>query len=287
MAPEKSPTPAASPPRFVPPGGWLRLAREIPCLVRGRLIRARRAPAGGAPPPWWRWRLVIKLDPDRPLSARALERVLDSGADALLIGGTQGITEAKVLELLRRLEAARHRPPVWLEVSALSAAVPGAPGYLVPFVLNAGDPAWAGRAQAEALGAILPRLGAIVPWERLWPAAYLILNPDSAAARLTAAVAPPPETAAGYAALAGRLLRLPLLYVEYSGRFGDPELVGRLRRAAGPSCRVWYGGGVDSGARAAQVARAAHAVVVGNAAHEVPERLGEIAAAVRATPLPP
>ncbi|BDG61687.1 heptaprenylglyceryl phosphate synthase [Caldinitratiruptor microaerophilus] len=230
---------------------------------------------------------MIKLDPDRALSARALELVLATGADALLVGGTQGITAEKVLGLLGRLEAALRRPPVWLEVSSPAAAVPGAPGYLVPFVLNAGDPTWTGRAQAEALGAMLPRLGAILPWERLWPAAYLILNPDSAAARLTAAEAPPPETAVGYAALAGRLLRLPLLYVEYSGRFGDTQLLDRLRRAAGPSCRVWYGGGVDSGARAAAAARAAHAVVVGNAAHEVPDRLSEIAAAVRATPPPP
>lgn len=287
MAPDRPGTPDASRSRFAPPGGWLRLAHEIPWLVRSRLARTRPAPTGDALPPWWRWRVVIKLDPDRPLTGQALELVLGSGADALLVGGTQGITESKVLGFLRRLEGASHRQPVWLEVSSASAAVPGIEGYLVPFVLNAGDPTWAGRAQAEALGAILPRLGAILPWERLWPAAYLILNPESAAARLTAAVAPPTETAAGYAALAGRLLRLPLLYVEYSGRFGDTKLLGRLRRAAGPSCRVWYGGGVDSGARAAQAARAAHTVVVGNAAHEVPERLSEIVTAVRATPPPP
>lgn len=287
MEPDGPRTPGAPRPGFVPAGGWLGLVREVPWLVRARLTGARHTPAGGAPPPWWRWRLVIKLDPDRPLSARALELVLHCGPDAILVGGTQGITTAKVLATVRRLEAARRCPPVWLEVSSPAAAVPGAPGYFVPFVLNAGDPTWTGRAQAEALGAILPRLGAILPWERLWPAAYLILNPDSAAARLTAAEAPPPETAAGYAALAGRLLRLPLLYVEYSGRFGDTQLLDRLRRAAGPSCRVWYGGGVDSGARAAGAARAAHAVVVGNAAHEVPERLDEIAAAVRATPPPP
>lgn len=268
-----------------PPGGWHRLLRELPWLLRAA---GRGRPQKPPPhPPWWHWRAVVKLDPDRGLPDSALDQVLEAAPDALVVGGTQGITAEKVLALLSRLERSRTRIPVWLEVSAGEAAIPGVGGYLIPHVLNAGDPRWCGRAQAAALASLIPRFGWIVPWDRLWPAAYLVLNPDSAVARLTGSAPPPPDEAVGYAALAGRLLRLPLLYVEYSGRLGDLALVDRLRRAAGPSCRVWYGGGIDGPAPAAAAARRAHTVVVGNAAHTSPGRLAGIVEAVRGAPAPP
>lgn len=278
---------AAAPPGV--PGGWRRLLAEVPGALWRALGTRRAGPGpGGAPggaglPPWWRWRHVVKLDPDRPLSDAALRQVLACGTDAVVVGGTQGITAAKVLALLDRLQGAPV--PVALEVSAPGAAVPGVGTYFIPLVLNAGDPRWLAGDPAAALADLLPRYGPLIPWERMWPAAYLVQNPAAAAAQKTGARPAPPHLAAGYAALAARVWRLPLIYVEYSGTFGDPDLVAAVRRAAGPTCRVWYGGGVDTPDRAAAMARAAHTVVVGNAAHTCPECLPATVAAVRSVPL--
>lgn len=251
------------------PGGWRRLLRELPAAIRRRLA----PPAPGAAPPWWEWRHVVKLDPDRPLTDAALGQVLASGTDAVVVGGTQGITQNKVLTLLDRLRGAPC--PVALEVSDPGAAVPGVDIYLIPLVLNAAEPAWLGQAQAQVLAGLLPGFGPLIPWERMWPVAYLVQNPESAVGARTGARPLTPAAAAGYAALAARLWRLPLLYVEYSGRYGDPALVAAVRAAAGPGARVWYGGGITGAAQAVAMVRAADAVVVGNLAHTLPEKVAE------------
>lgn len=258
------------------PGGWRRLLQEVPGAVRRTLLPA---PVPAEPPPWWGWRHVTKLDPDKPLTPAALECVLASGTDAVVVGGTQGITQEKVLTLLERLRGAPF--PVALEVSDPSAAVPGAAVYLIPLVLNAGDPTWVGQAQATTLARLLPAYSRLIPWERMWPAAYLVQNPASAVGTKTGARPVNREEAAGYGALAGRLWRLPLIYVEYSGCYGDPALVAAVRQAAGPGVRVWYGGGIDNAQKACAMAQAAHTLVVGNAAHAAPQGLADLVRATR------
>ncbi len=211
---------------------------------------------------WRGWRHVTKLDPDRPVSDAALERLAASGTDALVLGGTGGLTEEKVLNLLGRV-----RPlglPVAIEVASPACLLPGADWYLVPVVLNAGDPWWLAGAHVDALRRLLA-LGVDFDWPRVLSEGYLVQNPASAVARLTGArPAATSREAESYALLAERVYHLPIFYVEYSGSFGDPELV----RAAGrqlAGARLFYGGGVDSEERAAAVAAVAHTVVVGNA----------------------
>lgn len=232
------------------------------------------------PPPDWRsWRHVTKLDPERELPQSTLDLVYQSGTDAILVGGSTGMTMDAVGQLLDRLQGAPL--PVALEVSTLAAAVPGPDLFLIPMVLNAGETAWMGGAQAEALGKLLPHLEPIIPWELLLPEAYLILNPEATAARLTGAkTGLTPQEAAAWAALAGRIWRLPLLYVEYSGRFGDVTLLQRVKEAAGPA-HVIYGGGIKGAREAALVAPWADTVVVGNLVYEAPEQLRETVTAVK------
>lgn len=232
------------------------------------------------PPPWRRWRHVTKLDPDKPLSDARLDFVLHSGTDALLVGGTQGITREKVAALLLRLQGAPL--PVALEVTTPEAAMPGAHLYLVPMVLNSPSAEWVVGGQARAMGEMIEIYGSLIPWHLLLPEPYLVLNPESAAARKTGAhTALTRKEAGAYAALVGRLLQLPLLYVEYSGRLGDPDLVRAVREAGGPDLHLFYGGGIATGEDAAQMAAVADTVVVGNIVYERPEALPETVAAVR------
>ena len=240
------------------------------------------SPVTWPPAPNWRtWRHVTKLDPDRPLPPAALEAVYESGTDAIVLGGSTGMTQQAVLDLLGRLVDAPV--PVALEVSTLESAVPGPALFLIPLVLNAPDSRWLGGAQASAMARLLPVVGEYIPWDLLLPEAYLVLNPDCTAARVTGATTGlTPQDAAAWAAFAGRVLRLPVIYVEYSGTFGDMALLQAVREHAGPA-HVVYGGGIRSGREAELAARHAHTVVVGNLVYDAPERLRETVEAVRRT----
>lgn len=232
-----------------------------------------------AAPNWRAWRHVTKLDPERPLSDEALALIYESGTDAIVLGGSTGMTQGAVMALLGRLADAPV--PVALEVSTVESAMPGPALFLIPLVLNTPDARWLGGAQARALAQILPVVGEYIPWHLLLPEAYLVCNPHATVARVTGAdAAIDPATAAAYAAFAGRVLKLPLLYVEYSGAFGDMALLQAVKENAGEAHLV-YGGGISSGEQAAQAGRHADTVVVGNLVYQAPERLKETVEALR------
>ena len=238
------------------------------------------SPVTWPPAPEWRfWRHVIKLDPERPLSDEALALVYASGTDAIIVGGSTGMTQGAVLNLISRL--ANAPVPVALEVSTMESAMPGPALFLVPLVLNVADARWLGGAQAMALSRILPVVGEYVPWGLLLPEAYLVLNPESTVARVTGAdTAIDAGTAAAYAAFVGRILRLPLLYVEYSGVFGDMDLLRAVKENAG-GAHVIYGGGISGAEEASRAGRWADTLVVGNLVYTAPERLKETVHALK------
>lgn len=212
------------------------------------------------------WKHVFKLDPDREIGDEALERICLSGTDAVMVGGSSGVTFDNTVDLLARIR--RYEVPCVLEVSDTEAIVPGFDLFMIPIVLNAGDTQWiVGRHQQA-----LKEYGAILDWDKLVPEGYIILNGDSTAAKLTKAdVRLDAKDVEAYARIADRLFRCPIVYLEYSGVFGDMELVGRVKRLLSQS-RLFYGGGIDSPEKAREAAKAAHTVVVGNAVYDDLER---------------
>ena len=46
------------------------------------------------------WRHFFKLDPNKSITDEALESVCESGTDAIIIGGTDGVTLENVLDLM-------------------------------------------------------------------------------------------------------------------------------------------------------------------------------------------
>ncbi|PUA34583.1 heptaprenylglyceryl phosphate synthase [Paenibacillus elgii] len=212
------------------------------------------------------WKHVFKLDPDREIGDEALERICLSGTDAVMVGGSSGVTFDNTVDLLARIR--RYEVPCVLEVSDMEAIVPGFDLFMIPIVLNAGDTQWiVGRHQQA-----LKEYGAILDWDELVPEGYIILNGDSTAARLTEAdVRLDAKDVEAYARIADRLFRCPIVYLEYSGVFGDMELVGRVKGLLSQA-RLFYGGDIDSPEKAREAAKAAHTVVVGNAVYDDLER---------------
>lgn len=208
------------------------------------------------------WRHVFKLDPDRAIADEALAAVCRSGTDAILVGGSTGITYDNTAELLARVR--RYALPCAVEVSDSAAGVPGFDGYFIPMVLNSRRREWLIGHHAAAL----KEFGHLLPWEAVVGEAYLVLNPDSAVARLTEAdAALEEEDAIAYSQVADRLWQAPVLYVEYSGSFGSMPLVRRIKGGL-RQAHLFYGGGIDGPNKAREAAGAAHTVVVGNVIYE-------------------
>ncbi|PWW08283.1 putative glycerol-1-phosphate prenyltransferase [Paenibacillus cellulosilyticus] len=208
------------------------------------------------------WRHVFKLDPDREISDEVLEAVCMSGTDAIMVGGSSGLTYDNTVELMSRVR--RYAVDCVLEVTSLEAAVPGFDNYLVPLVLNAQQAEWLIGRQTAAL----QEFGHLIPWEITVGEGYLIMNGDATAARVSGANANlSSDEAIAYIQAADRLLRLPIIYIEYSGKFGDMSLVRRASEMVSQA-HVIYGGGIDGPDKAAEAARAARTVVVGNVIYD-------------------
>ncbi|RCW44780.1 heptaprenylglyceryl phosphate synthase [Paenibacillus prosopidis] len=221
------------------------------------------------------WRHVFKLDPDRELSDEALDAICTSGTDAIIVGGSSGVTFENTVDLMARIR--RYSVDCALEVSALEGAVPGFDGYFIPLVLNTNRAEWINGRQTEGL----MEYGSFVPWEETAAQGYIILNADATAAKITEAQTGLSEAELiAHVRMADRLMRLPVIYLEYSGMFGDMQLV-RRAKAATAHAQLFYGGGIDNADKARQAAEAAHTVVVGNVIYSDLEAALSTVAAVR------
>lgn len=204
------------------------------------------------------WRHIFKLDPDRTIDDQSLERICLSGTDGIIVGGSAGITYDNTDQLLRRIR--RYPVSCILELSNPQAIVPGFDGYVIPMVLNTANTDWIIGHHQRAIR----DYSSILQWEHVLAEGYIILNPNSTVAQVTEAQTELDlEDVIAYAQLADRLLHLPIVYLEYSGTFGNMNLVGRVKTSLNHA-RLIYGGGIDSIELAQQALEAADTIVIGN-----------------------
>lgn len=223
---------------------------------------------------WKSWVHVTKLDPDKHLSPDALEDVVTSGTDALMLSGTLNVTQENLQRLMDQV--ASHGLPLVVEPAGPECAIfDGVDLLFVPSVVNTDDARWIiGKHHAWVLEAK-------VQWRKVVPEAYIVLNPASAVGRVTGAdCALTAAEVAGYATVADRYFRFPIVYIEYSGTYGDPALV-RAASEALDKAVLYYGGGINSAERAAEMARFADTIIVGNAIYEA-DGIEALRATVRA-----
>ena len=127
------------------------------------------------------WRHVFKLDPDKEIDDETLDAVCLSGTDAIMVGGSTGVTYENTVDLLSRVR--RYESPCVQEVSDLEAVVPGFDLYMVPMVLNTQDPTWIMGRHREGI----ERYGYMIPWDLVVTEGYIVLNENAAVAKLTGA----------------------------------------------------------------------------------------------------
>ncbi|HJV47412.1 MAG TPA: heptaprenylglyceryl phosphate synthase [Bacillota bacterium] len=208
------------------------------------------------------WRHIFKLDPEKDIDDRSLEAICESGTDAIVIGGTEGISFDNTIELMSRVR--RFPLPCILEVSTMEAVVPGFDFYFVPLVVNAQDPKWIFGQHVEGL----VEYGPFVKWEEVALEGYIVLNPSAKVAELTKSkIETSSQEIKAYARLVDQMLKLPILYLEYSGAYGDPQLV-RDAKSVLKQSRLFYGGGIQNVEQAREMGAIADTIIVGNVIYE-------------------
>ncbi|MGG4094713.1 heptaprenylglyceryl phosphate synthase [Paenibacillus lautus] len=221
------------------------------------------------------WRHVFKLDPDKEIDDETLDVVCLSGTDAIMVGGSTGVTYENTVDLLSRVR--RYELPCVQEVSDLEAVVPGFDLYMVPMVMNTQDPTWIMGRHHEGI----ERYGYMIPWDLVVTEGYIVLNENAAVAKLTGAeTSIDASGAAAYAQIADKLMNLPIVYLEYSGAFGDMETVRTVRRSL-DNARLFYGGGITNAQQASEAAAISDTIVVGNVVYDHLEQALETVKAVK------
>jgi phosphoglycerol geranylgeranyltransferase len=212
---------------------------------------------------WKDWVHVTKLDPDKQLKAGDIEAIATSGTDALMLSGTLNVTEENLSALLKEVKA--YNLPLVMEPAGPEAVLTKEIDYVfVPSVMNTSDVMWlVGKHKAW-----VQMHSGKIPWKYIVPEAYIVLNPNSSVGKVTKAKCDlKAEEVAAYTAVADNYFHFPIVYIEYSGTFGNPEIVKAASEAIDKSV-LYYGGGINSAEKAAQMGKYADTIVVGNAVYD-------------------
>ncbi|MFJ7754199.1 heptaprenylglyceryl phosphate synthase [Peribacillus muralis] len=208
------------------------------------------------------WKHVFKLDPNKEISDEALEKVCESGTDAIMVGGTDGVTLENVLHLMARIR--RYTVPCVMEISSVETVTPGFDLYFIPSVLNSTNPDWMMKLHQQAV----KEYGYLLNWDEIFVEGYCILNPECKAAQLTEANADlDMDDVGAYAMMAEKMFNLPIFYLEYSGEYGDVRMVEAAKESLETTV-LFYGGGIKSVQQAKEMAEFADVIVVGNVIYE-------------------
>lgn len=211
-----------------------------------------------------KWRHITKLDPDKRNTDELIKAVLESGTDAIMVSGTQRITKSKVERLVEKLKG--RGVPVISEPVSAEAVTFDADYVFVPSVVNSRERWWFAGAHVNWIKE-LKRSSGSIPWEKIVPEAYIVLNPNSAVAKVTKAITNLSlDDVVAHALFADSFLNFPIVYVEYSGAYGDPKVVKAVREEL-RKAKLFYGGGIDSRKKAEEMGEYA-TIVVGNVVYE-------------------
>lgn len=220
------------------------------------------------------WKHIFKLDPAKDISDELLDRVCESGTDAIIVGGTDDVTLDGVLDLLSRIR--RYTVPCILEISNMESITPGFDYYFIPMVLNSKEKKWMMDIQHEAV----KQYKEMMNWDEIFVEGYCILNEEAKAYKKANCQLPTEEDVLVYAYMAERMFHLPIFYVEYSGTYGDPKLVEKVKDEL-TDTMLFYGGGIENKTQAREMSQHADVIIVGNSLYTNPTEALETVRAVK------
>jgi phosphoglycerol geranylgeranyltransferase len=210
---------------------------------------------------WRKWKHITKLDPDKKINSKIIESIIETGTDAIMISGTQNITKENVTDLLGLLK--EYDIPKVIEPANPEGLVYKDIDYMfIPSVFNTHYAKWINGIHRLWIKMKKDDIN----WDIVVPEAYIILNPRCAAARVSKAEEMTLEGTVATAICAERFFNFPIVYIEYSGMYGDPKVVEAVKKSLTKSHLI-YGGGINTKERAEEMSQWA-TIVVGNTIYE-------------------
>lgn len=204
---------------------------------------------------------IFKLDPNKEISNEDLQKVCESGTDLILVGGTDGVTEDNVLDLLARVR--RFSVPLALEVTNMESVTAGFDHYFIPSVFNTTNIEYRDGLLTEALEMHLP----LMDFEEISLFPYIILNEESKAFNESKSYLPNEDRLMSLIHLMDKVYKFPYIYIEYSGKLGDIETIKKIRDTVEYS-KIIYGGGIGNKEAATLFSEHVDIIVVGNAIYD-------------------
>jgi len=210
---------------------------------------------------WKNWAHVTKLDPDKNLSENDISELATSGTDALILSGTLNITQENMQNL--RDQVKNYGLPLVVEPPGPESVIDHDIDLLfIASVMNTQDSRWI---VGKHLNWVLTHK---IDWEKVVPEAYIVLNPESSVGKVTKADCSIDAThVCACAEIADQYFHFPIVYIEYSGTYGNPEIVKAASEVL-EHAHLYYGGGIDSAEKAREMSQYADTIVVGNAVYE-------------------
>ncbi len=201
------------------------------------------------------------LDPDKQSAedaGRIAAAAAKSGTDAIMVGGSTGVTQEKVDATVLAIKAAAKVPAILFPASAANLSRHADALYFMS-LLNSRDPRLIVGEQRRA-----------APVVKAWgletiPMAYLVVEPGMRAGEVGRADPIPrskPEVAVEYA-LAAQMLGMKLVYLEAGSGAPDPVPSPMIRAVrAALDIPLVVGGGIRTAEAAGTVARSGADIVV-------------------------
>jgi len=210
---------------------------------------------------WRKWKHITKLDPDKKINSKIIEDIIETGTDAIMVSGTQNITKENVINLLEVLKE-YDIPKVLEPATPTGLTYKNIDWLFVPSVFNTKYSLY-----INGLHKIWVKMHKDkINWDIVVPEAYIILNPKCAAAKVSKAEEMTLEGTVATAVCAERYFNFPIIYIEYSGTYGDPDVVKAVKEAL-TKAHLIYGGGINTKERAEEMSQWA-TIVVGNTIYE-------------------
>lgn len=223
-------------------------------------------------------RHAVLIDPDKDYE-KAARAAVEAGTDLIMVGGSLGVATRDVEEAIKDIKTMTNVPVVLFPGNICQVAE-SADALLYLSVMNSDDPYYIVGAQIHAAPIIAKRFkGEIIS------TAYVLVGFGGAAAHVSSARPVPyekPEIVYAYA-LAANYIGFKAMYLEAGSGAPRPvpdKAIVLARKAFNGI--LFVGGGIRDGETARRIAElGANVVVTGTLAEENPEKLAEVAKAVK------